>query len=517
MKLNQEQLKIILDDLYAVDQGLRQYEKELESIIRDIIELEPEIKFDENFRLRLRARLMEKAARLQESPTEKKIAWQGIFGRKFSYALAGALALALIVIGGGYFAQKQGIIDFPKVSVLPQSEEFFTFKKLSLANNAFGSLKGDQTVPAGLGGGSGESADKSRSATGVGGGGGTSNIGVSQSPSTTGQGGGGMIYPSVYFKYVYTGEPLNLSDIEVEVLRRVGFDQDASSFGSLLKSFGLGMVNLGSFSSLKVQNINLAEDKDFGYTISSNVQEGSIYISQNWLKWPQPYKLCTGDTACIDQNRIKISEALSDSEVIKIAQDFVNVHGINLGSYGEPEVTDTWRVEYQKMADKSQFYIPESANVLFPLKVNNEFVYDEGGNKTGMNLSVDYRQKKVSGAGNITSQTYQASNYPAETDAAKILKVVEQGGSYWGNPVPMAERAPGSEERIIEVGTPKKEYVLFSNYSNNQTNFLLVPSLIFPVTKTPDDANYYYQKNIVVPLAKELLDQRLTPPPYVTQ
>jgi hypothetical protein len=272
---------------------------------------------------------------------------------------------------------------------------------------------------------------------------------------------------------------------------------------------------MGSFSSLKVQNVNLAEDKDFGYMISSNVQEGSIFISQNWLKWPQPYKLCTGDTACIDQNRINISEALPDSEVIKIAQAFVKAHGIDLGSYGEAEVTDTWRIEYQKMADKSQFYIPESANVLFPLKVASKYIYDEGGNKTGINVSVDYRHKKVSGVANLTSQTYQASNYPAETDATRVFKLVEQGGS-WGYGYPLAERAPNSEERIIEVGTPKKEYVLFSNYSSSQANFLLVPSLIFPIVKTPDDQNYYYQKNIVVPLAKELLEQRLQPP-YVAQ
>jgi hypothetical protein len=232
-----------------------------------------------------------------------------------------------------------------------------------------------------------------------------------------------------------------------------------------------------------------------------------------------------GETSCTDQNRIKISEVLPDSEIIKIAQDFIKAHNINLSSYGEPEVTDTWRVEYEKMADKSQFYIPESANVLFPLKVNGNFVYDEGGLKTGMNLSVDYRQKKVSGAGNITSQTYQASNYAAETDAAKIIKVVEQGG-YWGNPYPVPmTKISGAPETIpqpevkeleIQVGTPIMEFVAFSNYSNNQTNYLFVPSLIFPIINATQDANYYYPKNIVVPLAKELLDQRLTPP-YVTQ
>lgn len=525
MKLNKDQLKIILDDLYAIDPKLHDFETELEKIIREIVELEPEIKFDENFRKVLKARLIKRAEELQETSFERKPAYNFFAGR-FSYGLAGALVLAIIVIGAGFYAQKQGIITFPnrQISNLEIGEQPFSFKKIALnSKSAFGPLAGttqpapgtSAAAPSGVGGGAG-----ARSESG-GGGSATSSV----APSFGLGGGGGIAFPNIYYKYVYKGEPLELKDSQIEVLRRAGFDQDASSFGSLLKNFGLGMVNLGSFTSLKVQNVNLAEEKDFGYTISANVQEGTIYISQNWIKWPQPYKLCLGDTACVDQNRIQISQVLSDSEVIKIAQDFIKAHGINLSSFGEPTVTDTWRIEYQKAEDKSQFYIPESANVLFPLKVNDNFVYDESGSKTGMNVSVDYRQKKVSGVGNLASQTYQASNYDAETDAGKIIKIVEQGG-YWGYPypVPMAKSTtpesmpqteimpqPATKEIEIQVDTPKKEYVVFSNYSNNQTNYLLVPSLIFPVINNAPDANYYYPRYIVVPLAKELLDQRQMP------
>ena len=156
MKLNQEQLKKILEDLYAVDENLRHYEKELVQIICDIVELKPEVKFDENFRLQLRAQLMERAVQLAQ---EKSVQPAGsLLSWKFSYVLAGALALAVLVFGGGYLAQKQGIIEFPKTSLLEQSEEPFAFKKLSVSDNAFGSLKGDQAVTqaaSGVGGGGG--------------------------------------------------------------------------------------------------------------------------------------------------------------------------------------------------------------------------------------------------------------------------------------------------------------------------------------------------------------------------
>jgi len=48
MILNKEQLNSVLNDLFAIDPGLRQYEKELEKIIREIVEFRPEINFDEN-------------------------------------------------------------------------------------------------------------------------------------------------------------------------------------------------------------------------------------------------------------------------------------------------------------------------------------------------------------------------------------------------------------------------------------------------------------------------------------
>jgi len=322
----------------------------------------------------------------------------------------------------------------------------------------------------------------------------------------------------------------------VEVLRRAGFDQNIASFGSLLESLGFGMLDMNSFDSLKMQNVNLYEDKDQGYAVSINIQEGSFFISQNWLKWPQPLVACAGDdNACIAQNRFKISDVLPDSEILKIADEFIKAHNIDLGSYGNAEIMDTWRAEYDNTADKSQFYIPESGIVLYPLIVNGQSVYDQGGSKTGITVSVDYRQRKVVSVANITSQIYQASNYPAETDAAKILKIVEQGGSYWGYPVPMSHTGqsgsgsaePGivqpmppiwrGEEKTIEVGTPTKEYVFFTNYLKGEANDLLVPSLVFPITKTPVGVGYFYQKYIVVPLAKELIDQQTGPTPYMTK
>jgi len=528
MTLNEQQLKIILGDLYAADPNLRQYEGELAKIIQEIIDLKPEIKFDENFRVELKEKLDQRARQLQEAP---KTGWVLVFGGKFSYALAGAAVLAVIVIGGGFLAQKKGLVSFQPLNLTSVKSSHQNFEKIALKENAFGSLNSAnvQSAPSGLGGGSANSASapKTNSITPEDSSAGNSaNRGSSAvAPVPSGLGGDGsssLIMPAppyVYYQYVYKGDALKMPGSSVEVLRRVPFSQDISALGSLLNSLGSGLVNLGSFSSLKVLNINLVEDKDLGYSISIDAQAGLMYISQNWQRWPQPYKLCAGEVACVDQTRLKISNVLSDETVIKIAKDFIASRGIDVSSYGEPVVTDEWRLAYAKEADQSQFYIPESANVLFPLKVNGQAVYDEGGSQTGINVSVDYRQKKVTNLSNLTSQAYEASNYAAERDPAEILKVVEQGG-YWGFGYPVLQSKEGimpslyprAKKLEIEVGTPSVGYVSMSNYNDNQTNFLLVPAFIFPIISTPNDANYYYPRTIVVPLAKELLDQRSFPP-----
>jgi hypothetical protein len=514
MKLNQEQLQAVLADIYVIDASLRQYEAELEKIIQQIVEFKPEANFDENFRQQLKNALLEKAGKLQAVP--KRVFGSLIFGGKFSYAMAGVLALAIIVVGAGYFAQKQGVFSFQfkKLINFQPSQQSSLFKRIALKDGAFGNListSSSMSAPTG---------EKAFDSSGIGGGvamGSAPKVGSAVSePAVIGRGGDGMVMPMFYYRYAYKGEPLNLAENTIEVLRRVGFNQDASGFGSLLG--GLGAIDIGSFSNLKVQNINLAEDRDRGYILSCNIEEGRIDIWQNWFKWPQAYAVCQGETVCLDQKRLEVSDVPSDEQIINIAKDFVQTHGINLSVYGDPFVVDNWRAAYAAAEDKSQFYIFEETTVTFPLKVNGQDVYDESGNKTGINVSINLRERNVSGASSITSQAYEASNYAAEIDASKILQVVEQGGVWGYGYYPSDYQLPeGMRQLTVEVGTPERGYLLTLNYNNNQTNYLLVPALIFPIIKTPDGQNYYYQKNIIVPLAKDLLANRLVPMPMMTK
>jgi len=47
--------------------------------------------------------------------------------------------------------------------------------------------------------------------------------------------------------------------------------------------------------------------------------------------------------------------------------------------------------------------------------------------------------------------------------------------------------------------------------TSRSNQILFIPALVFPIKNLPAEG-YYYQKNIIVPLAKELLDQNEQPP-----
>ena len=150
--------------------------------------------------------------------------------------------------------------------------------------------------------------------------------------------------------------------------------------------------------------------------------------------------------------------------------------------------------------------------MLYPLKINNQIVYNEGGNKEGLNLAIHIKYKKVYSLHNLTSQNYQSSMYKTETDINKILDIARRGGrnvyTYQNN------------QKVIEVkiGTPTLSYVKIWQYNNNQNDELLVPAFIFPILEKPA-VNYFYKDNIIVPLISDMLDSdnnpRVMPMPLV--
>lgn len=120
--------------------------------------------------------------------------------------------------------------------------------------------------------------------------------------------------------------------------------------------------------------------------------------------------------------------------------------------------------------------------------------------KSGINISVNILQNRVSGMWNYQTQNYKSSLYEMETDVNRIIKFAERGGRYprgWWE---------SDQKADIKLGTPEKSYVKIWRYKDNQSTELLVPALVFPATEKPKDASFW-MNNVVVPLSKELLDE----------
>jgi hypothetical protein len=320
---------------------------------------------------------------------------------------------------------------------------------------------------------------------------------------------GKMIAPYPYhlvnYKYVYKGSDLNLTSPKLDVLKKQA--PDASSLSASLSALGLGLVNLNSFPGSKVQSVSFNQDN--GYNIYVDLTSGMVNISGYFDVKPMAVSSGASDMSlcprngCLEPSPIKESDIPDDATVIAAANAFLSEHGIATSAYGAPEVSNDFRVQNKAMlfsSPKSMVYWPDSISVVYPYKVAGQEVYDESGNKSGLNVQVSVRSHKVTGVWNLSTQNYQASSYDAETDSGRILKVAENGGlyGYYGD--------PSGKTIEVELGTPKLQYVQMWDYQMNTSQQLLVPSLVFPVTKQASDGDFY-RKSVVVPLIKSILDR----------
>lgn len=477
-----------------MDSGLREHSAELEKTVVAVLKSRPNISIDEKFKKELYRKIM---LMVKEAPAQKsrmKFILPAFFYGRYGYAFTGATFMLLLVVGLSFAAIQSGYF---KVGITPSLENFI-FMKSDVGHNAFGTLGSSSGTVAkdSASGESGQSVSAPAMAPsalygrGGGGAGNTANIGIDN---------GGMPTRMTSLRYVYKGESLNLTEKTVEVLRRKGISEDASGFGNLLTRAGMGLVNLFSFASLQIETINFKDNQDFGYMISANMRDGTIDINSN-NNWVTATSRCTNER-CFVENKMTVEDMPSDAELIALANDFLKKHGINLDNFGAPAIDSTWRAEYDRMAVKADAWVPETVSVSYPIKVNGAQVYDLGSGKTSFMVNVNAREKKVAGTYNLWAQNYDASDYDAITDSAKVLEVASRGG-YYGSAV-----SEGSNVEIVEaeLGTPIKVYAQMTNYTENSYNNLLVPALWFPVINKPTSDMFYYPEGVLVPLAADLI------------
>lgn len=477
----------ILQDLYTIDPKLKEHEEKLRVIISKLLESKPQVEINPEFVEKLRRQLLAQAT-IQKSGMRST----GRLWKNLSLVFAGTTAAMLLVLGSYYVKNERGATSF--VLEDAQNKVFAEQKIENVQRNAFGNLALEPT------GGRG----------GAGGGGGVG----SEAAGSGGMGGDAAksaIYPAgdfvpTNYKFVYTGGDLPEASTDLPVYKRLKEAVANINAGQLLKQMSLGLLDTSKFTNLKIQNLTVAEDREFGYTINVSLPDGLLYIGENWEKWPHPEQACQ-DEQCYRSYQLKPAQIPGDEQVIAIANQFLKDRSIKLDNYGQPEVQDYWRRDYELAADKASVYIPDALSVIYPLKVSGREVIDEGGNKSGLTVNVNIRHNRVSGVQELAIPHYQSSQYDLETSTQRILDAAAKGGfrSYY-------YQEPNAKTVEIELGTPTISYMRYYQYKDGKNEDLLVPAYVFPVLKAPEGQNYF-QKNVVIPLVKEILDQAVQQPP----
>src|SRR3989344_848971 len=488
------EIQKIIQELYAIDPGLKKYEPALIKLIEELLLAKPDTKFDKSFARRLRTQL------LGETKTQYNKPLTRIFmnfinknnmparggsasgGKKFGYLISGAVLTLIIVvpvlISNGLFSNKTGRLetpflatDFQKIPLLQEDEAFGSFASIAPIEGRGAAAPSAAPAAQGL----------ALERTQAGGGGGTSfGLTADASKST-------LIYPFYRYQYVYNGEPLTLEQDKMEVLRRTAGNLGNLTASRILGNLNFGLANLSSLGNSKVKTVYFGSDQEGGYNVSLNLENGMISIDK-FVKWSQEaYQPLTMD------------QMPADDQIIALANQFLTRFSVDKTNYENPVVDNRWRTYYELAEDKTNYYLPDTITVIYPLKINNIVVYNQGGDKDGLYVNVNVRTKEVYSLYNLASQTYEGSLYPVQTDIQSLLGIVNGQGQDWQYPEDVQ-----IQTLEIELGAPTLAFTKVWNYRNDLGEELLVPAYIFPVLNKPADQPYF-QDNLVLPIVEDLL------------
>lgn len=468
--MNQD-MKQLLDDLYAIDPSLHAKETELIPLLAQLLRAKPNAEVDANFAFTLRKKLMSAPNSVQAKPFLARV----------------PLIAALSVLGL--------VIAVPAAYFLTTDSRQLTTASIAytaLSDRAFGALSAQDSTGVRSGGGDTVSMEREENGTAF-----TSAAG--------GFGGGGvtseakMIAPSepyygTVYSYAFDGT-LTLPGGEGTVYR--------ISNGISLPNLGntdLGVINLSRFGNLETQYLTLRQDDANGYTVSIDTVYGTISINPNdgfWARYTDGAGTMKADTIP------------SEASIISTATSFLDSFGVDRSNYGEARIDNATMSRILAAAERGDSYLEEYVTVSWPMLIDGKEVLNTDGSARGISASVNIRIGKVTWANIIAPNSLEGSSYMLETDASRIEAIAERGGLYaW---------QPSEAQKTVEIGLgePELVYTVHGHYDESTSRYteLFVPALRFALTDIPEGETVY-QSAIVIPIAEEILDTASQEPTY---
>jgi len=482
--MNKEKnIKIILNDLYKIDPTLREHEAELVEVIQQLMSSRPNQEITDDFRLELRNQILKMAREIKLHTTfgKSKFRWTNMFMSpvlKPAGLVIGGVLLALIITVPIILNQSGGVVENIK-----GVNDFFVLEITESKDEAFGKLS--------LDGGESQLATAPEGVVTDGRGGG--GVMMSAESDSTAQK-IGMPAPEymeqINYEYKYTGEDFTIDEQEMAVFQRIKDSKAGTGVAAYLSGLNFQGLDLSKFKNAKVQNFSIVEDKENGYMVSVDFINGMVSVYKNWARW---------EISVARRESLKMSDIPSDSSTISIANKFLAQYGVDITKYGAPKVQKDW-LNYSEQSVDAEIWVPDTLSVIYPSLINGEPVYDMGGRKTGINVSVDIVNMKAVGIWNLTSRQYKSSMYKVETNTNSILEVAKNSNNRYSFDNP---------DKVItyELGTPERIMMQYMKYEKGGSVEFIVPALKFPVVNASEEGGYQ-QQNIIVPLTKELLEEQ---------
>ena len=502
-------IKDIVGELLELEPSLKGKKKDVEKIVKQLLESKPGMKIDVQFKNELRYMLKQKIQAGSPKMFSKKASWlQGVW-----YALGGAVMASLILTPGFYFyySPQQGAF----MNSVPQFAESESALMMDMAmdDGAFEmEIAEEESMPAMAkmegfapmeiaeeeyeSGAMEESLMLRSKAPGIGAGGGSSMEKEEMSVLPIEDGDTRLAQPKSY-RLAYEGVGFEIEGVERNIYKRGDFVKSVDS-QKILEAFSLSNVDTSSLDNLNFESLTLFEDEKYGKGIQLS-QTGEFSIQQNWRKWPDPYANCTNQ-ACYDEQQMTMDDVPSDEKVVEMAMELVNEYGIDVTAFGEPEVDTSWK-DFQ---NRGISYIPDTLTVTFPEELEGKPVYEQGGNKSGVKVNVSLRYKRASAIWGMNAAPLESEVVEIAGDANTITKLAEGGGSNMYVP----DYAQG-DIAVVGLAQPEEIFVKMWDFDQGTKvgTSVYVPALRFELMDAPKGVGIY-QYNVFVPLVEKYREKQ---------
>lgn len=369
-------IRELLNELYADDPSLRAREAELVTLIMTLRSAKPSQPIDAKFKAQLRAALLVKstAPRSTMTPWVRALTWT---------APIAAVAVVAVIVAQNVPTTKTPQTDGTKLVITNESRD------------AFGKLAFTTA----------ESTSRPQSGGGV-----------ETAPDDK-----MTIMPAPDYRVTVFSAPDDWTIPQLPVLRRSM--ELGRGLTSILDGLDLDLVSLTAMKNVQLDYLTLSEQAEDGYSITVDRLSGQLSLSKKYSRDMTVKELAPG------------APLPADDVIITAANTFLKKYGIATNDLAAPEIRKDW-LTYQTA--ETQIYTPNQVTVIYPWIINGTPVVDETGWAYGLNVAVNVGDMTISSVSNIVPLRFSSSNYEMVTDRNDLVPLIQRGGNSYvgGTPAP---------------------------------------------------------------------------------